>query len=131
LTFLALFSLSCGGDPRFKPVYPVRGQVFFEGKPAAGAGISFKIADEEDHPWTRPAAEVDEQGNFVVTTYRLNDGMPKGKYDVVVVWLPKGYAGPIEKVNKLPMRYADRATSGLSVEIKEGDNTLPRFDLTK
>jgi hypothetical protein len=57
--------------------------------------------------------------------------MPKGKYDVTVIWLPPGYSGPTEKVNKLPMRYADKTTSGISIEVKEGANVLPRIDLTK
>jgi hypothetical protein len=132
LAFLTVLSLSCdNGDKRFKPVYPVRGQVFFEGKPAAGASIAFHATEVEEHPWTKPAAQVDEQGNFVVSTYRSDDGMPKGKYDVTIIWLPKGYVGPAEKANKLPTRYADKATSGISIEVKEGDNVLPRIDLTK
>ena len=85
LALLTTYPISCNRDERFKPVHPVRGQVFFEGKPVAGGAISFHATGVEDHPWTKPSAEIDERGNFVVTTYRANDGMPKGKYDVTVV----------------------------------------------
>jgi hypothetical protein len=114
LALMCGFVLSCGSDPRFKPVSPVRGQVFFEGKPAAGATIAFHATEVEEHPWTKSSAQVDEQGTFVSTS-RTDDGVPKGKYDVTIIWLPKGYSGPAEKFNKLPMRYADKTTSGISI----------------
>ena len=129
--FLSTLMLSCSGDKRFKPTYPARGQVFFEGKPAAGAIIRFQSIATEDHPWTKPSGDVDDSGDFVVSTYRSNDGLPAGEYKVAIVWLPKGYIGPVEKGNKLPARYADPATSGLTVEVKESDNVFPSFQLTK
>jgi hypothetical protein len=132
ILLLSALSLSCGGgDERFKPVYPARGQVFFEGQPAAGAVVSFRALEVEDHPWTKPAAEVDDNGDFTVTTYRKGDGIPAGKYAVVIVWLPRGYGGPVEQGNKLPARYASPDTSGLTVEIQKTDNVLPPFQLTK
>jgi hypothetical protein len=66
-----------------------------------------------------------------VSTYRAEDGAPAGQYDVTIVWLPKGYNGPLEKSNKLPGRYSQPATSGLKVEVKASDNVLPTFNLTK
>jgi hypothetical protein len=131
MLLLCTLTMSCGGDKRFKPTYPVRGQVFFEGKPAAGAAIRFQAVGVEEHPWTKPSAEVDDNGDFTVTTYRKDDGMPAGKYEVAIIWLPKGYVGPIEKGNKLPARYADPATSGLTVEVQNSENVLPSFHLTK
>jgi hypothetical protein len=128
---LSMSGLGCGGDPRLKPTYPVRGQVMFQGKPAAGAALFFRAVGVEDHPWTRPTAVVDEQGNFIVSTYRENDGMPAGKYEVVITWLPKGYDGPPEKANKLPMRYADPSTSGLTAEVPKAETVLPPFNLVK
>src|SRR5689334_3346285 len=101
----AVLALACAacvgcGDSRFKPVYPVRGQVLYEGKPAAGASVTFHAVSNVEDPWTKPSAEVDEDGNFVVNTYKAGDGAPAGSYEVTVIWLPKGYTGPLEKANK-------------------------------
>jgi hypothetical protein len=88
LLLLCTLILSCSGDKRFKPTCPVRGQVFFEGKPAVGATIRFHAVGVEDHPWTKPTAEVDDNGDFTVSTYRNGDGIPAGKYAVAIIWLP-------------------------------------------
>lgn len=130
LFVLCLVPLGCA-DPRFKPVHPVRGEVTFEGKPAAGAAVTLHPLNVPEHPWTKPSAEVNEAGEFVVSTYKAEDGAPAGTYAVTIVWLPKGFAGPLEKGNKLPARYADKETSGLTVEILPQENVLPAFTLTK
>lgn len=127
---LCAFAIACG-DQRFKKTYPVKGQVLYQGKAAAGAMVTFRAIETKEHPWTKPSAEVDENGDFTVNTYKSGDGAPAGKYEVAVIWIPKGFNGPIEKGNKLPARYADPATSGLVVEIKPADNVLPTFQLTK
>jgi hypothetical protein len=134
---IALFALvvctlvTACGDPRFKKTYPVRGKVLFEGQPAAGAAIRLQAIEVEDHPWTKPSAQVTESGEFTLSTYKSGDGAPAGKYQVAIIWLPPGYNGPLESANKLPARYADPETSGLVVVINRGDNDLPTFELTK
>jgi hypothetical protein len=125
-----LTPLACS-DPRFKPTYPVQGKILFEGKPAGGAAISLHPLNVPDHPWTKPSAEADEYGQFTVSTYKEHDGAPAGEYAVTIVWLPKGYTGPLEKGNKLPGKYASKETSGLTATIVAGDNNLPPFLLTK
>lgn len=127
---LALVPLSCG-DPRFKPVYPVKGQVTFDGKPAAGAAVTLHPQNVPEHPWTKPSGEVNENGEFTISTYKSGDGAPAGSYAVTIVWIPPNFAGPTEKGNKLPARYANKDTSGLTVEILTHDNELPAFNLTK
>jgi hypothetical protein len=130
LLMASALTTSCG-DQRFKKTYPVKGQVLFQGKAAKGAAVTLRPLSTEDHPWTKPSAEVDENGEFTVTTYKAGDGAPAGEYAVTIVWLPPGYAGPLEKGNKLPARYADPATSGLKIEVKAADNVLEPFLLTK
>ena len=61
----------------------------------------------------------------------LPDGIPAGKYTVTVVQrrplvLANGKAGP----NQLPEKYASATTSGIAVEVKEGDREF-RIDLEK
>jgi len=123
--------LSSCKDNRFKPVYPVTGKIFYEGKPAAGATVALQPLSDEIDPLVRPMGEVDEEGKFTVSTYKTGDGAPAGKYAVRVIWLPKGYDGPVERGNKLPARYADVSTSGLGVEVKPESNVVPDFELKK
>jgi hypothetical protein len=129
LLLICLATSACG-DSRFKKTYAVKGQVFFEGQPAVGAAVTLRVVGAADDVWAKPSGEVDEQGEFKVNTYRSGDGAPVGKYEVTVVWLPKGYNGPLEGGNKLPARYADPATSGLAIEVKATGNVLPTFNLT-
>ena len=59
-------------------VFPVSGQVFFDGKPTPGAIVVFFPVDDPDQIRPHPRATVDRDGNFKLTTYRANDGAPAG-----------------------------------------------------
>jgi hypothetical protein len=68
-----------------KPVHPVKGQLFVNDKPAAGAFVLFVPVNEPaDAKDPRPGAEVGEDGSFALSTYGENDGAPAGEYVVVV-----------------------------------------------
>ena len=137
--FWALAVLICGAcaDDGRKPLSPVEGQVFFEGKPAEGAMVILHPL-EKDLP-ERPLGNVDQDGAFKLTTYNLNDGAPPGNYAATVIWMKETeYRGVVESVeevpssvNLLPARYADPKASKLRVEIKEGANQLEPFHLVK
>jgi hypothetical protein len=123
--------LTACGKPRFKPVYPVKGRVLVNGKPAAGVTVRFISLDDPDDELARPLGTTDDDGWFTVSTYKLDDGLPAGAYAVSLSWLPKGYHGPPENANKLPAHYKDPETSGIKVQIKAGDNVLEPFVLEK
>lgn len=125
----AFLPLSC--QSRFRPTYPVRGKVSFEGKPTPGARVFFTYLDAPEDPIVKPMATVDDDGNFILSTYRKEDGAPAGSYSVTIIWLPKGYQGPLEKANKLPAHYASDDTSGLKATVDPKENELPPFALTK
>jgi hypothetical protein len=126
---LCVFSGACG-DGRFRKTYPVKGQVLYEGKPAAGAKVFFHPQEYPDDPWLKPRGTVDDEGFFTLSSYRVDDGVPAGSYAVTVVWLPKGHRGPIGNANMLPERYSKKNTSGLTAEVKAGrENNLAPFQL--
>src|SRR5437016_1941611 len=81
---------SCARNPR-KPVFPVRGQVTVDGKPAAGATVFFYPV-ESDPDAIAPYGVTDANGSFTLTTYLTFDGAPAGEYVVTVRWPgpPKG-----------------------------------------
>jgi hypothetical protein len=129
LVLVALCASSC--SQRFKKTYPVRGDVFYQGKPAAGASIFLQSLDDPKDLVARPRGTVDDNGRFTLSTYRPNDGAPAGAYTVTLFWVPRGYQGPIEAVNKLPERYRNPETSGLTLKVEARENVVEPFELTK
>lgn len=70
------------------PTYPVRGQVLYDGKPAAGVEVFlFPTAAPgvPDIP-TNPHGVTGPDGTFRIGTYADADGAAEGSYQVVLYW---------------------------------------------
>jgi hypothetical protein len=127
--FLVLLPVACGKRSPV-PVYPVQGEVFVRGQPAAGAEVLFHpLSKEKD---ARPAsATVEADGSFRLTTFSAHDGAPVGEYAVTITWRESTREegetryGP----DRLRYRFSNPATSGLKVTVQADDNTVPRFNL--
>ncbi|HYH68040.1 MAG TPA: hypothetical protein VD866_25315 [Urbifossiella sp.] len=110
-------------DP--KSVFPVRGQVFVSGRPAAGAVVVFHPEHEPAAaPGPRPQATVRADGSFVLGTHAADDGAPAGNYVVTVVWRPDGCDS-----DRLGGLYADPLPPRLTTVVLKGPNDLPPFRL--
>ena len=112
-----------------RKTFGVRGVVYFDGAPLVGASVVLS-AEEDKTTWSAEGF-TEGDGSFRPTTYTNFDGIPIGKYAVTVVQrrplvLANGKAGP----NQLPVKYADAKSSGIVVEIKEGDAEF-RIELEK
>lgn len=131
LGLLAWLGPGCAkGPPR--PIYPVRGQFLFEGRPMAGAFIVFHPLDDADPRAVRPRAHADAEGRFVLTTYSTGDGAPAGDYAVTVQWpvaRPGGGDHEDDPPDRLRGRYSDPKTSGLKARVEAKANDLPPFQL--
>ena len=109
-----------------RPVYPVRGRVFFEGSPAPNAVVTFYLINPDTKRVTRAGdAMAEADGSFALSTYTANDGAPAGEYAVTVVWWnplvdAEGKPGP----NLLPERYAKPETTPLKAVVKTGANEV-------
>ncbi len=107
-----------------RPTYPVKGFVYYEGTPAAGATIAFHLP----HPITKRMiyagdAIVEGDGSFVMSTYSAFDGAPAGEYIVTVVNAGKFIDEDSKPTkNLLPARYASTGTSPLRALVKPGPN---------
>ncbi len=104
-----------------RPTHPVRGYVYFDGAPVAGAQVVFQSADGGGRRGVRADAITEGDGSFLLSTYTAHDGVPVGEYGATVVWrkpflTEAGRPGP----NQLPERYARAETSGLRFTVKEG-----------
>jgi len=132
---------SCGKSrPELKgklPLFPVTGKVTMNGQPMPGAIVILHpiFAFPAGAAPQRPRATAEDDGTFKLSTYASQDGAPAGKYYVTVSW-----KGSVEGVTseqqadlpeKAPESFQDPKTSGLIVQIKEGENTLPTWDLAE
>jgi hypothetical protein len=126
---LAAGACSGGGE---RPVYPVKGKVFAKGKAAHRAIVWFHPEGGAKSKSTLPHGVVEADGSFQVSTYGKNDGAPPGRYKVTVIWTAPGkFSGDDTGKSLLPARYSTPGRSGLPViEVKEGPNELPPFQLT-
>jgi hypothetical protein len=109
-----------------EPVYPVRGFVLVDGRPAAGATVTLYPEREFNRSeGIQPRAVVRLDGSFELGTYRTRDGAPAGNYVVTVVWAG-GDPGHRDRLGGL---YADPAVSKLTTVVLHGPNVLPPFRL--
>ncbi|MHC5538897.1 hypothetical protein ACYOEI_11815 [Singulisphaera rosea] len=131
---------ACNGTPEGQvPVFPVSGQIQFKGKPLSRALVILHPADEAKYGSgvPRPSGRTDEKGQFLLRTFALDDGAPAGSYRVSVSTVPerRSESGLFSNskaalpTDVLKGRYLDPKKTSLTAEVKEGDNTLPPFDL--
>ena len=126
---LTLSLLSCAKAPDHPPVFPVRGQVLYEGKPAAGAVVILHSADNPTEA-SRPRGRANANGEFELTTYETSDGAPPGTYVVTVEWKrPSDH--PEQGADLLPTIYGDPKTSRLRATVTAGINEPVVLRLTR
>jgi len=128
LAFACFVPLACGSEPE-TALYPVRGEVFFEGQPAAGTAVVFHPVNEDE---LSPAyATVQEDGSFELSTYGTHDGAEAGNYIVTITWIEeeKVDGESIVRPDRLGGRYGNPKKSTLKATITAGENVVPRYDL--
>ncbi|HTU92707.1 MAG TPA: hypothetical protein VMF69_21685 [Gemmataceae bacterium] len=127
----SFFLLGSCAKSDHKPVYPVRGQVFYKGKPATGALILLHEISDPASQEVRPHGQVDQNGDFVLSTYAAKDGAPAGDYVVTVDWrqtIPgRGGTGP----SILPPEYGLSQRSPLRATVRAESNNLPPFHIDR
>jgi hypothetical protein len=136
LVLVACLALAaCSGCARPEVVYPVQGQVFLDGKPAARAQVVFHPVGAGPDA-AHPVGQTDDEGRFTLTTRETGDGAPAGEYRVAVARFlalqGRGAAeGESVTVNDLPARYGAAESSGLTATVRPGENRLPPFALKR
>ncbi|MGH7140515.1 MAG: carboxypeptidase-like regulatory domain-containing protein [Pirellulales bacterium] len=102
--FAILLTWGCGKKGPSIVVYPVTVTVTYDGKPVAGATVSYIVPDNADAP--RSSGLTDDEGKFSLKTYvspkELLAGAPPGDYTVVVLKVAsESLAGSREKAPDL------------------------------
>jgi hypothetical protein len=132
---ICLLVSSCGTRPasKTKPTVPVQGEVYVDGRPAAGVVIRCEnVAGVDANNPTVSSAKTGEDGRFYVSTYRRADGAPEGQYALVFSWreygvLQHAYIGP----DKLKRRYSSAKNSTFRFKVEPGKPVdLGRIELT-
>jgi hypothetical protein len=128
---LVTASLSGCAKSDHQAVYPVRGRVFYRGKPTANAMVTFHPVSDNRPETVRPVGRVDNQGYFTLTSYAKDDGAPEGEYQVTVVWFLASRPVGDETVSKnyLPEKYGRVESSHLRVSVPKGGTELQPFEL--
>jgi hypothetical protein len=134
----------CRGKSRIS-VFPVRGQVVYNGQGVSPATVIFFAVDpaNEEAKKLHPYAYVEEGGHFQITTYVDGDGAPPGKYRVSIIApasegtskkdkpVEVGSSAPAVRVSPaVAAKYANVDTSGIEVTIAKGENNLEPFVLS-
>lgn len=120
-----------------QPTFPVTGEVRLDGQPLAGATIVLKPVDASKFKWReQPQATSDAAGKFAVFTYTTGDGAPAGDYRVGIAVLGASDDEGSDQVRRdaaaarLPARYGDAATSGITAHVDAKATALPPFELS-
>lgn len=108
---LALLPLAgCGGDPNIVPVYPTTGTLTMGGEPFGPTLIHLRPMKEGGR---MVVGQVDEQGKIKFTTFKTGDGVPAGKYRVLVAMKMGPPPRPMPKI------YRSAKASPLMVTVEE------------
>jgi hypothetical protein len=139
----ALAAMAAGGCNKtesHREVFPVKGQLFFDKKPASGAVVwlhdtalilgAADVAARADEP--RPRGIVQADGSFEISTYGTGDGAPIGRYRLAIFWTKPTERGDDDGESLLPTRYQDPRNAALPIiEVKSQPNVLPPLHLTR
>ena len=144
-SFWFLFFIAATSGCSAGNTYPVRGRVLLDELPVANAAVTFMPVDGKGRPAT---GFTDSDGVFRLTTYKQDDGAPRGDYIVVVSRSdavpppPEAEPGDIKSVNDhykglkakrpksppLPPIYAIAAQSTLRVTVPADGEVVLRLE---
>ena len=116
---------------KLKKLEPVKGMLSNNGKPVAGATISFHTFVKlpmERFAFTADAF-TDADGSFVPSTYEAFDGLPAGEYTVTIFHNGKYRDYDPKCKSLLPEKYTTTKTTPLKVIVKEGDKSEIKIEL--
>jgi hypothetical protein len=120
-------------DANRKSTYPVTGELYVDGKPAASVLVTLHdLAGVDESQPTFSTTFTGDDGRFSLSTYEEGDGVPEGEYAVTFFW---GELNPISLQyggeDKLTGRYNDPKNPPVKVKVEAGKPTdLKRIELT-
>ena len=143
LVTVGIVLTGCSNSSRAR-TYPVTGTVTLQGKPVAGAAITFVPTGNEGEA---ASAITDSNGKYALTTWRAGDGARPGEYRVKISKQEQQTVDPSKMVKNLsieeeqkiyveskkprpptksliPSKYQDDQTSGLVHKVEKKPTTF-------
>lgn len=131
LALLVAACVGCGGSTGNNPDFAVSGKVTFAGEAVTEGIVVFELADQG----AAINAALGVEGAYTVTT--PPGGMPAGSYKVSIQPVPvemptdaDAEPPPPNDPANIPEKYRSAETSGLTADVKAGDNTFD-FEMTE
>jgi hypothetical protein len=144
LSILVTAGIVLTGCPNSRPAtYRVTGTVTMQGKPLAGAVVTFVPTSNEG---AAASAITDSEGKYALTTWQAGDGARPGDYHVKVSKQEETAVDPSKMVRNVPLeedqkyvestkprppakilvpsKYLDESTSGLSHTVPKASSTF-------
>lgn len=134
LVVMAFALAGCGGASDAPELAKVTGVVMLDGKPLTKGSIQFTPDSKQGTAGRMALGEIGPDGEFTLTTSAPGDGAQVGFHTVSVVCVE---ATPFDPKNPqpttvkwlIPEKYGVDQTSGLTAEIKGGEENILQFDL--
>ena len=112
-------------------LHPVKGTVLVNKKAAAHATVVLHPVSPATPDTPKPRGKVNADGSFSLTTHTEGDGAPEGEYRVTVEQWLAGARADDPPANRLPAKYADPTTSGLTATVAAGTTELKTIEITR
>jgi hypothetical protein len=121
---LAIVTLAGCGRPSFQlETSPVRGTVTLDDRPLPSGYVVVPTMKGR-----MATGRIQPDGTFEMTTYSPGDGVQTGSQRVIVTPAPGDE--PVEKRVPIPQRYQQAGTSGLTIDVKPGEEHVLDLKLT-
>ncbi|MFZ4609971.1 MAG: hypothetical protein ACOYNM_09150 [Gemmataceae bacterium] len=117
--------VGCSQEKLPIPTQQISGRVLYDNKAAEGVAVylgPIQAPTIPDIP-ANPHGVTDKDGRFSISTYGENDGAPKGKYQLMMMWVDEN-----SKLESKPERFFgwyDSVNSKIMVDITDGENVIP------
>lgn len=127
ITFCMVLVILVGCSQEKLPIstQQISGRVLYDNKAAEGVAVylgPIQAPTIPDIP-ANPHGVTDKDGRFSISTYGENDGAPKGKYQLMMMWVDEN-----SKLESKPERFFgwyDSVNSKIMVDITDGENVIP------
>jgi hypothetical protein len=126
--------VACSSGRAVHKVYPVKGKILVNGKPANECKIYLNRTFDDKNP-VMPTGLTNESGEFQITSYDTNDGAPEGKYVVTIEWRERSgltkmdYDGPDRLGGAYAKVESTKGLPGFTVQVERQPQELPPFEL--
>jgi hypothetical protein len=112
--------VGCGGGK----TAPVNGRVKLKDGSDVSVLAGYSLSFEPEGGKTSAVGEIERDGTFKLSTFGANDGAIPGKYRVAINQPSNPDPDKPPTKSKLPAKYVNFETSGLTAEVKPGQNNI-------